>query len=483
MSSRTNRSSSQHKLKRSGHKQKTTTDAFGSMNATKQSQNVRKSSGHKSAKSLGQGWSSPKSSEVAKNGTHRLNSNGNIQYAATTVSGGDGRGVGRHGCPAVEAEKYQYGAEVSRRPRRGFFGRLFDGMFAPRRERRRRQLLCPTAAASTIVLVKAETPEDEIVSDNEYSVSSSRRSSVSLSPSEIANREEQMEEETNRVAVIDAIPIALSAFFWSRAMVEHNLFLKLGLAPKELKIRAYDLHLRWADFWENRFHRKMKAAGMHAAIEKVFLTEAELEVLGELTERDYTAIEKLLDEQRDFEIHLLNLFGTGEWIGLIHPTFVAHIARETKLFKAIISGLPLTVNEFINLANHDAMEDAGLTGQLLDPRPSNFADIDKAREMQKYFMQLFPKQELADDQKTYIGLSIVGKEELDLYASLQGLRDLIQMDQETKEKIDSGKEAKHTRVFSVIHPLLIAHNLREHAYFAGVLSRIQIAREQRNQEE
>lgn len=419
---------------------------------SRQSSGSRRNSG---SKNTGSGRAQRSNSNTSATSTTRSNSN-------TSTRGGD----------AAQSSTYFGGGSrrcgaKARVAKRGFFAKLFDGLF-PSRTRRR-------SVAGVTAVVADEAPAER---------STSRRSSSlgSMTLSEIEDRDAQMEDAANQGAVIDALPLADLAAFWTTQISQHNLFLKLGLAPTELKLRAYELHLKWADLLESRFHDPLRRAGLGDSIHKIFLDTADLDAIGELSERDLERMEKLLDEQRDFELELLELLGSGQWIGAIYPSFVAHIARETKLTKAIVSGIPMTVNELTNAFIHDAAEDAGLTAHLLDPRPVNMPDIEKAHDFQRIFMSLYPERELDDIERTYIGLSVASGEQLDMHSALDSMKRFAQFGLETKEKIDRGKQEKRTVLFSTIHPLLITHNLREHLRAIETLERIKRARAAQQQE-
>lgn len=189
--------------------------------------------------------------------------------------------------------------------------------------------------------------------------------------------------------------------FWTRQFMEHCFFLYIGLAENEvdLKQTAQDLQLAWSQF-----------------IERQQWTNNELATL--------------ITHTRDLKTQILERLENREWIGFLYPSFVRHQIKELDYFDNIISGVMFTREELLAFWNDHNMDYVKLIPHLLDPSEQTL--IAQVQQLDS-----FPVY--ASDDEMFVDWSIRFAEELNNFqlSSQQILPE------------------------SVIHPVLLEHQIRE----------------------
>lgn len=218
--------------------------------------------------------------------------------------------------------------------------------------------------------------------------------------------------------------------FWGHQLMEHALFLHLGIVDDHLKTKGLLLHERWKLFMDYAF------PGIEE--HKIELDEGDrmsinFEILSEVFE--------LIADTEKYKLEILSRLEAGDWIGWIFPLFVRHLLRELYFFRDKLLG-DVTIEQearFWNLING---EHAGFAAHLLDPNPDNWNLIDQSEETYRK-LALLSQYEGDVEMLQYITLSLTEWKKLDEFST--SLYDSI---------------AANT-VKSVIHPKLLRHDIRE----------------------
>lgn len=217
--------------------------------------------------------------------------------------------------------------------------------------------------------------------------------------------------DPSRFMQIKATPeVAMNEIdFWSRQMSEHALFAHLGLEDPELKQKALETFLAFEDF---RKKFKQNPRDM----------------------RLMNSILPLLEKERAFQVEALKMIESGKWIGWIFPLFLNHVTLELDYFVDKLNGIKYSPEDEVLFWNRINSEHAAFAAHLLDPSEREL--FVKADQMSLKFMNI-PKSE----KEMMIRLSLVASKELD----------------EFNKKAQSAGKA----VQSIIHPVLLAHVIRE----------------------
>lgn len=197
--------------------------------------------------------------------------------------------------------------------------------------------------------------------------------------------------------------------FWARQMSEHALFAHLGLEDPDLKDAALQTHLALEDF-RKRFNQSPNNINV------------------------MNSILPLLKKEREFQISLLEKINQGNWIGWIFPLFLTHVTLELDYFVDKLNGIKYRPEDEVIFWNRINSEHAAFAAHLLDPSEREL--FVAADQMSLKFMNI-PKSE----REMMIKLSLIASKELDKFA---------------KDAQAAGKTVK-----SIIHPVLLAHVIRE----------------------
>ena len=278
------------------------------------------------------------------------------------------------------------------------------------------------------------------------------------------SKEEEEEEQEykkkrspKRIVLFDIVD---EIHFWSRQIQEHNKYFRLGLKVPKLEKQASLLEQAWGEFATQFIDAPLAKAGIPKTKHKVFLSEEELEIVGDLPRVAYENLELLFEIQKKFQIKLLEVEEKGTWFGFIHPAYIAHTTRELKYFRAKVSTKPMTIDEEVSFWNLTNAEHASLSSVLLDPSPINWKNIKKLKKFAKAFKSLQPDW-MNEEEATFIGLSLQEGDKLDLDAAIEEAKELHKENQLLKEKLDMSKKNHETLVHSIIHPELANHIVRE----------------------
>ncbi|CAH6421446.1 Domain of unknown function (DUF2935)-containing protein [uncultured virus] len=237
--------------------------------------------------------------------------------------------------------------------------------------------------------------------------------------------------------------------FWSNQMREHSLFLHLGVEEDlELKKNLKILHDKWENLLVTTFEKDKKIDR-----NKIFLDDADFAKL-DLNNFNFEPFMKLLNELEDKKNYIKGQRESGKWLGWIYISFIIHILRELHYLKNILNDKKFSDQETIDFWNLTNGEHAGLTGQLLDPDIENDLEIKKAHDFHHEFLNLSSND---PEKKQFLTLSIKKGTELNdfLIKSLEKTMTLDNFQLKTQEKVHDNK------IKSIIHPVLIDHEVRE----------------------
>lgn len=197
--------------------------------------------------------------------------------------------------------------------------------------------------------------------------------------------------------------------FWARQMSEHALFAHLGLEDPELKQAALETHQAFEDF-RDQFNQ----------------TPDDIEFMN--------SILPLLKKEREFQIKVLRLLDEGKWVGWIFPLFVNHVTLELDYFVDKLNGIKYSPKDEVMFWNRINSEHAAFAAHLLDPSERDL--FIKADKMSVKFMNI-----AKSEKEMMIRLSLTASKQLDEF---------------NKKAQSLGKTVK-----SIIHPVLLAHVIRE----------------------
>jgi hypothetical protein len=219
--------------------------------------------------------------------------------------------------------------------------------------------------------------------------------------------------------------------FWGQQMMEHSLFLHLGIEDTILKSKGLELYQKWKFYMDTTFINN----GIQ--YDKVVLDQSDLNKLSNVI-IEGSNIFGLIDELRNYKLTLIDLLKKGQWIGWLWLSFVKHILRELEFFNLRLNGVRLTPSTEAFYWNVTNSEHLGAGSHLIDPMFENDKVISKADTFYHDILKLMP-----DETPQYLDLSLKYSIELDKFNT------------ETKKKIENNT------LKSVIHPTLADHIGRE----------------------
>jgi hypothetical protein len=233
--------------------------------------------------------------------------------------------------------------------------------------------------------------------------------------------------------------------FWGHQMIEHALFLHLGLEDMGLKARALELHKKWQMAMDEAFASK----GIEE--EKIVLDSSDL---AKLAGTDFSPIIRLLSELKDFKQQVVDRLSKGEWIGWVYQSLAEHTMKELVHMEKKVNKQSYPVLDQIDFYNTINAEHTGVTSHWFDPDPQNDEDMARALELFHKGVKMVENHKQAE-QQLYLKLSLDYADELG------------QFEKKTKNRVNS-----HT-VKSIIHPTMIAHDVREGDRSVYCLKRLQ----------
>lgn len=267
-------------------------------------------------------------------------------------------------------------------------------------------------------------------------------------------------------------PVADEIHFWGRQLMEHSLFLFLGLEKTDLKKEAHKNYKHWEEFMNQYFWDK----GIIASPTTIMITDQSA-YSDSMVSVNPTL--KLIDQTMNFITGIATILSTSEWIGWIFPSLVDHMIKETIYFRQKLTDDLLPENE-IKFINDHHSEEMGATAQLIDPALEQQPIIDIARSyvlkcMSKIKSGIsltdaknneFPKQWTPDEELLLTGLSFTDQATF-LRLSIKFSRELTEFADDTGKKIETGT------LKTVISPVLAHHVHREFARFTMRLEMLQ----------
>jgi hypothetical protein len=282
--------------------------------------------------------------------------------------------------------------------------------------------------------------------------------------------------KNQRGGAVNGNPLNDEIHFWGRQMMEHALFLYLGLEDGDhsLKKEAFNLCVKWKHFMHKNFYEK----GIRVNIETIILSNEDLVKVDNM---NIDRVNELITETGTFNKKIMGIMETGTWIGWIFYSMVEHMQGETDYFNRKINGPAYGVEEEIKYINEHHSTEIGATAQLIDPAPEQQKIIDIARSYAMKTMselksgsslsgtdaanEKFPRRWSPDDEKILKGLDITDQATF-LRLSIQFSQELTDFAKDTGDKIDS----KPPQLKSVISPILAHHVHREFARFTETLN-------------
>lgn len=218
---------------------------------------------------------------------------------------------------------------------------------------------------------------------------------------------------------IDAQKAREEITFWAPQMSEHALFLHLGLEEAALKQRGLELHTKW----------------------ELFIAHLATEPLANVL--------PLLQELRAYKLEVVKILQAGTWIGWIFPSFGRHVIRELDYFVDKLNNVSYSTKEEVKFWNKINSDHAAFASHLLDPSER--------------------KLSVKADAKSQEIKHIVSSEiEMFIKISLKASKQLDEFNRKTQRCIAKNK------IESIIHPVLIAHVIREGQRSIQVLSNLQL---------
>lgn len=261
--------------------------------------------------------------------------------------------------------------------------------------------------------------------------------------------------------------------FWGKQMMEHALFLHLGLEDDNqvLKKEALDLSNTWKKYLETYFYNK----GIVVTPESIFLTADDLKRVGKL---NTNVVTELIDTTEKFKRKVIEVLRTGKWIGWIFISLAKHMLKETLYFKRKVNGPVFSPEEEIKFANNHHCEELGTTAQQINPddEQQKIIDVIRSYAMKKMdvlkqggslsgkeaAMMPFPSVWTAQDIKILEGMDIGEKLSM-LAISIRFGEEITSLGKDTVLKIKSGE------LRSIISPILAYHVYREFARLTETL--------------
>ena len=247
--------------------------------------------------------------------------------------------------------------------------------------------------------------------------------------------------------------------FWGQQMMEHALFLHLGLEDTNetnYKAEALKVHNKWKNFMNDNFKSNPQVITLSSQdVAKINI--------------DLNKVKQLIDLTEKFNARVINVLKSGKWIGWIFISLAEHMQKETNYFNRKVFGPDLSKEEEIEFINTHHGEEMGATAQLIDPSEEKVIKIVQSyahKSMSEInFNTPFPKKWTKEDEKILKEHHPTDQVTL-LVLSIRYGKELIQFAQDTGHKIDANQ------LKSVISPVLANHVLREFERFTQTLERL-----------
>lgn len=259
--------------------------------------------------------------------------------------------------------------------------------------------------------------------------------------------------------------------FWGNQMMEHALFLHLGLEattiaqaikfseemcnkgtidPADFKMQAYNLYVEWKNFLTDVFF------GIDP--NKIILSQADIDGIKRSNKINKSIVLNLIKKTSDANQKVINILNTNIWMGWIFPSFAQHAQDETEYFRRKVAGEPYSIEAEIKYINHHHSTELAATKQLVDPDPINDDLIMKIWDLSKGKLSGLNANQVALLQ----GMDS-GELQTMLNLSHRYSKELVAFAKDTGMKIDN-KQLK-----SIIHPVLAHHVEREFERFQYTL--------------
>lgn len=274
-------------------------------------------------------------------------------------------------------------------------------------------------------------------------------------------------------------------YFWSRQMEEHCLILYLGLVePKfiEPKQKHYSKNEKEQNFrhdakklckeWTMFINEYFVNKGIARELDKVFLTEKDLEKIKSMENQIKEKSLELLNITISFKRLLVETLNTNIWSGWIFPSLAEHMYNEANYFQRKLTNFEYGLDEELQFINKHHGEEMAASAQLIDP-----SEQDLIEEIRKYAKQGLALYEWPSiDKSSYIW----SQEESKILNSLNtsDIRTLIDLsikysDKLTKFAKATGQKIDNQMFRGIISPLLAHHIYREFVRFTKLLEVLQ----------
>jgi len=219
--------------------------------------------------------------------------------------------------------------------------------------------------------------------------------------------------------------------FWGNQICEHTLFMHLGIvADESLNKRGIELHEQLQKYLDKTF----KGIDQY----KIVLDDTDFAKL-DLTNTQYIdEAYVLFDKVEKYKLDVLAKIKSGKWIGWLFASFIEHILEELQELKLRTIGPAPSIHKQVAYWNEMNGEHAGFASHLLDPELKNDKLVSKASTFEHELLGLHDSK-----LKQFIELSINKTKEFDKFSK------------ETQKAVHDNK------VSSIIHPMLIDHDVRE----------------------
>lgn len=232
--------------------------------------------------------------------------------------------------------------------------------------------------------------------------------------------------------------------FWSHQLMEHSLFLYLGIEEPQLKQRGADLHLSFKTYTD-----RMVARGVDT--DKIVL---DAEDYAKLKDLDLDEIFALTARLKEYKQEILTRLKAGEWLGWIWKTFVSHVLRELDFFIKKISNTDIDNTVEISFWNQMNSEHVGMGGHLLDPEFANDTLVKQAFDLAHALPEGTALNQESELPQEFNNLH-TGEKMQYLNLSRKYAADLDEFARTTQAAVHANTVA------SIIHPVLIDHIVRE----------------------
>lgn len=269
-------------------------------------------------------------------------------------------------------------------------------------------------------------------------------------------------------------PLEDEIHFWGRQMMEHALFLHLGLEEANLKAEAMELHNKWKRFLDKDYYSK----GIKVGPETIELSSDDLQKVDINIEK----VNAMIEHTEKFKSKVIRTLGEGKWIGWIFPALALHMMKEAQYFKRKVNGPAFAPGEEIKFINEHHGEEMGTTAQLIDPNPAQQPIIDLVRSYGLKAMSKYNAGQMLADSKAPVPFPAkdwTAEQEAvikDLTKTDEGNMLLLSIkygDELTKFADATGKMIEANQLKSIISPILAHHVHREFARFTQTLKKLQ----------